>query len=403
MKLYKPTYTDKNGKKKKTACWYLTFVDNRRVRRRLSLFTVKAESEKAAEKIQHLLDSGGDVSPALVKWIETLPVRITEKLKAFGLMDTVRLSEHIGKTLSEHIEDFHRALLARGNTPTYAKQIKNVVETTLTGCGFKNWSDVDANRLYTYLADLRGDDGIGQRTFNYNLSAIKQFAKWLCQERRTTVNPIQYLKRMTQTEKRTKRRALTIDEQIKLLEKTEAGQTHHNMTGHERRLCYTLALQTGLRANELRSLTTACFDFTGNTVALTGAYTKNKKLAVIDLKPETAAEMKQHLAGKLPDVAAFNMPDQPAKMIQKDLEAAGIPYETDEGKADFHSLRHSFITNLARAGVHPSDAQALARHSSVTLTMDHYTHTTRESLRRIINRQPDLTAKQNEQKPMTSA
>lgn len=41
---------------------------------------------------------------------------------------------------------------------------------------------------------------------------------------------------------------------------------------------------------------------------------------------------------------------------------------------DFHALRHQFISNLARGGAHPKEAQALARHSTITLTMDRYTH-----------------------------
>jgi hypothetical protein len=35
---------------------------------------------------------------------------------------------------------------------------------------------------------------------------------------------------------------------------------------------------------------------------------------------------------------------------------------------------YQFITNVARGTVHPKDAQALARHSSITLTLDSYTH-----------------------------
>ena len=42
--------------------------------------------------------------------------------------------------------------------------------------------------------------------------------------------------------------------------------------------------------------------------------------------------------------------------------------------ADFHSLRHWFITGLARAGVSPKMAQTLARHSDVRLTLGVYTH-----------------------------
>ncbi len=40
----------------------------------------------------------------------------------------------------------------------------------------------------------------------------------------------------------------------------------------------------------------------------------------------------------------------------------------------FHALRHQFISNLARGGVHPKEAQLLARHSTISLTMDRYTH-----------------------------
>ncbi|MFW5690732.1 MAG: tyrosine-type recombinase/integrase, partial [Planctomycetota bacterium] len=49
--------------------------------------------------------------------------------------------------------------------------------------------------------------------------------------------------------------------------------------------------------------------------------------------------------------------------------------EDDRGRVvDFHALRHTFISNLARAGVHPRNAQALARHSTIDLTMNVYTH-----------------------------
>ncbi len=61
-------------------------------------------------------------------------------------------------------------------------------------------------------------------------------------------------------------------------------------------------------------------------------------------------------------------------MLQNDLDAAGIAYVTDDGVADFHSLRHTFISNLVAGGVHPKLAQQLARHSTITLTMDRYSH-----------------------------
>ena len=41
---------------------------------------------------------------------------------------------------------------------------------------------------------------------------------------------------------------------------------------------------------------------------------------------------------------------------------------------DFPSLRHGFITYLVTANVPPKVAQMLARHSTISLTMDRYTH-----------------------------
>jgi hypothetical protein len=50
-------------------------------------------------------------------------------------------------------------------------------------------------------------------------------------------------------------------------------------------------------------------------------------------------------------------------------------YRDSEGRvADFHSLRHRFVSELVRAGVAPKDAKELARHSTITLTMDRYAH-----------------------------
>src|SRR5260370_4865456 len=63
-------------------------------------------------------------------------------------------------------------------------------------------------------------------------------------------------------------------------------------------------------------------------------------------------------------------------MLRIDLDAAGIAYRDEEGRvADFHALRHSYITLLSRSGVSPKVAQELARHSDIRLTMNVYTHT----------------------------
>lgn len=62
-----------------------------------------------------------------------------------------------------------------------------------------------------------------------------------------------------------------------------------------------------------------------------------------------------------------------AEMLRVDLKSAKILEETEEGVVDFHALRVTYITNLARSDIHPKTAQILARHSDIQLTMRVYT------------------------------
>jgi integrase len=69
-----------------------------------------------------------------------------------------------------------------------------------------------------------------------------------------------------------------------------------------------------------------------------------------------------------------------AKMIRVDLATAKIEPETAEGVINFHSLRVSYCTALARAGVPPTIAQKLMRHSTIQLTLETYTKFTSDEV-----------------------
>ncbi|HYT92984.1 MAG TPA: hypothetical protein VEL76_29975 [Gemmataceae bacterium] len=70
--------------------------------------------------------------------------------------------------------------------------------------------------------------------------------------------------------------------------------------------------------------------------------------------------------------------EQLAKLMAdaKDKELYPEPELTPEEERlrDERGTRHTFISRLAESGVHPKMAQILARHSTITLTMDFYTH-----------------------------
>ena len=219
----------------------------------------------------------------------------------------------------------------------------------------------------------------------------------MVKDRRANESPLSHLDGLNvKTDRRRDRRALSVEQLRKLLDSTRQGPELKGMTGPERAMLYRLAVETGLRAGELRSLTHSSFDFDSNpaTVTVAAAYSKHRREDTLPLRPELAKELQQFLVHMAPAVLVFKMPDrrQTGLMFRADIKAAGITYCDDAGRAsDFHSLRHTFISNLAAGGVHPKVAQALARHSTITLTMDRYTHSYHGEQTEALSVLPDLT------------
>jgi Phage integrase family len=94
------------------------------------------------------------------------------------------------------------------------------------------------------------------------------------------------------------------------------------------------------------------------------------------MHPELVAMVREWTHGMAPDEPLFPRLDKKKTytMVQKDLERAGIPYETHEGLADFHAAgRHSHITGLVRSGASIMEAKELARHADIRQTAK-YTH-----------------------------
>ena len=169
------------------------------------------------------------------------------------------------------------------------------------------------------------------------------------------------------------------------------------MPGPERALLYRVAAETGVRWSELRSLRRSSFNLESKpaTVTVEAGYTKNRRKDILPLRAETATAMHGFFAAapSANDLQAF--PHMPrgtvgGKMIEEDLTAAGVKSDCGGVVVDFHALRHSFISSLADGGVHPKTAQDLARHSTIALTMDNYTHTVLESRSKALAALPNL-------------
>ena len=193
-------------------------------------------------------------------------------------------------------------------------------------------------------------------TANMYLTALRNFSNWLVKEKRFSENPAAHMAKLNAaTDRRRERRPYTTAELGRILAAAEAGPKIHGMTGPVRALLYRTATEKGLRWSELRSLTRASFDFVGEpaTVTIRPEDAKNRKEAVLPLRPALAADLKAHMALLLSTAKVFpGMGDKGAEMLRVDLDAAGISYVDEYGcVGDFHSFRHAYGTLGAKAGI----------------------------------------------------
>jgi len=227
--------------------------------------------------------------------------------------------------------------------------------------------------------------GASAGTANQYLTHLKGFSRWLVRGRKIPADPFQYLNRLNEeADQRHARRELSADELRRLLDVTRTSQrTWRGLSGEDRFHLYALACGTGFRAGGLGSLTPECFDLDGPVpvVTLPVRTDKSRRGKLQPLPGDVADLMRSYLRGRRPGrpvwPGTWATGRTGAAMLRGDLDAAGIEYvvQGPDGPlyADFHALRHTYLTLGGRAGIDLRTLQELAGHSTPTLTA-RYSH-----------------------------
>jgi integrase len=308
---------------------------------------------------------------------------------AAGLADPLEL--HAKKPLLDHLAEYVRYLGAKGDTANHVALTEMRIKSALDGCRFVRIADLQPSTVVSFLADLRrprqspdGKELPGKSitTANYYLTAIKGFTRWLWKDRRTTVDPLAGMSKLAHAENdvRHARRMLEPSELRELLTAARGSdKALYYLAGPDRFMIYATSIYTGFRAKELHSLNPEDFDLDGSppTIRVQSDYSKNRKEVVQPIPRDLADALRGYLTGKPAGQPLWpgRWYRRAAEILRHDLEAAGIPYVTEAGFADFHSLRHDYVSMLTASGASPKVAQELARHSTVQLTLGRYAHT----------------------------
>ena len=396
----------KRGGKKAKGAWIASWFDHNGKRQTKSTRTTdKATAERIAKKNE------ADAA-----------------LRREGVVDTTqeRFANEAGRLIAEHVADFRAALLARPNTDKHVELTIARVRFIIEECGATHTKHLTLSVVQQAIKAKR-DVGRSLETCNSYLRAIKGFTRWTWRDKRTPDDALATLESYNASmDRRHPRREFTSDELVFLLSFVEGyTQRAHNLPGPDRAQVYRVALGTGFRANELRSLVPASFDLCSDppTVTVNAAYSKRRRNDVQPIRRDLAELLRPWLSGRERDAPLFaNLPGSPARMLRKDLAAARkqwiaeastdaertqredsdfLVYRDANGLfADFHATRHTYISGIVAGGASVKTAQELARHSDPRLTIGRYSHARLHDLQGALEALPDLRPRKPDQEAL---
>jgi integrase len=278
------------------------------------------------------------------------------------------------KPILELVDDFERELCRRRRSDIYVwdrcRRIREVVRGIAKEPLLAQWT-TEAIR-----DELGKIENASQQ--NRTRDACSAFSRYLVRVRHLLQwNPVETIDVVDEDET-IGRRPFQPDQFVTVLDSLLRRRRLYRMAA------YVTAVTTGFRRGELRAITMKEIDLEKGLIVVPGVKTKNGDVVHMHLPKVTLELLRQMRSlyekrcrrksvNKVPSQLLFfdNVPH--AATLRGDCEIAGIPGETAEGKIDFHSLRVTFTTFMAKAGVHPSLAQRLARHSEIGLTLELYT------------------------------
>ena len=283
------------------------------------------------------------------------------------------------KPLTDHVHDWHAGLAARGRNAVYVQDSKLHVLRLIEMTRATKISHLNISTIQLALAELRslpgraGNVGLSDQSVRHHARQIKQFTKWLWRDGRVREDPLVHLAAPTILTRKT-RNDLAPEAAAGLIATTRTQPFRWRLTGEDRSILYAIALGTGFRAGELRSLNPEDFDLDADppTITCRAAYTKNRKEAVQPIRPELAELLRPWLRGKPLGSRLFSFRiDNAARMVREDLEAAGVE---DAAMYGLHNLRHTYVSMLVKSGASIKVVQILARHHDAAMTLGVYSH-----------------------------
>lgn len=315
----------------------------------------------------------------------------------------------VGEWVIRWLEEHKKGSLRRKTWDGYMDMARNHIIPEIGHVPLMQLQTSDLQRLYNAKREsgrLDGRGGLSSRTIHMMHQVINGALKQALKERLVNHNPAE---------------AVTLPplryREIRPLSAEDVARFLAAARGDRLYAAFLLDLGTGLRRGELLALKWQDVDFGSGVITvrrslgrerIEGGPTKTalvfrepkteKSRRTVAVPPEVLKELRNHRARQNEEKLLFGPayqdnglvfctedgrpldPDNFGKRHARLLKKAGIPH------TGLHNLRHTFATLLLRAGEHPKVVQDMLGHTRISTTLDIYSHTDPELMRRAADR-----------------
>ncbi len=242
-------------------------------------------------------------------------------------------------------------------------------------------TDISSAMARTWMASLK-DAGIGAKSINRKLSALKSFFKYQMKTGIISRTPISNIT----APKMGRKLPVYVEKSdiATLLTYVEFPSDHKGRTD---RLIIEILYNTGMRVSELVNLRESYLDTANKTLKVLG---KGNKERILPLSIKLAESIREYVSAKRQEIPVADtvhlLVNKNGQLLNRAYAAQVVKrylgYVTTIEKKSPHVLRHSFATHLMNNGADLNSVKELLGHASLAATQV-YTHNTIEKLKDI--------------------
>lgn len=223
-----------------------------------------------------------------------------------------------------------------------------------------------------------------QSTINKQFGLLKRILDAAVDKDIIVKNPMIKIRKPKSKQIRKKIRALTVEEQKKLMHVLQTEDVNYSQQ-------MMLSLLTGMRMGEINALHVKDVYFDFNTITVNKTIARGAKgEAILNPEPKTSAgERKLQMSDDVRWILQDAIRDKQSGLIftnknkmittnqvnaqyNRVLKKYDIIDTSIDGRVDLHSLRHTYATRCIEAGMPPKVLQQLLGHTDITVTMNTY-------------------------------